>query len=116
MKEEIVEGLKNAIAHGASLDEAVKSFLAAGYSPNDVNEAALSLTSGALSLTSQQAQPLPSPSQPPQAVMSSQIPSSFQPPQEKKTTPKWIKISIIILLLLIIIMGFVMLITNSKSS
>ena len=110
MKEEIVEGLKNAISHGASLDSAVRSFLAAGYSPNDVNEAALSLTSGALSMTSQpQAQFLLSPSQAPQAPQAPQT-----SPQEKKQTPKWLKISIIALLLLIIGMGFVMLFTGSK--
>lgn len=110
MKEEIVEGLKNALSHGASLDNAVRSFLAAGYSPNDVNEAALSLTSGTLSMTSQQRAQPPSSSQAPQAPQ-----FISQPNQEKKETPKWLKVSIIVMLIIIIIMGFVMLFARSGS-
>lgn len=51
MKDEIVAGLQNAIEHGASLDEAVKSFINAGYNSAEVKQAAQEVTSGVSSIT-----------------------------------------------------------------
>lgn len=46
LKEEIVAGIKNAIERGYSLRQAKQSFLIAGYSPEEVEEAAEFLQSG----------------------------------------------------------------------
>jgi len=43
VREDIVGGLKNAIERGDSVQEAKNSFLSAGYSQKDVEEAAASL-------------------------------------------------------------------------
>jgi len=51
MREEIYYGLKNAIEHGSSLEDAINSFIAAGYNPAEVKEAAESLTTGAFTIT-----------------------------------------------------------------
>ena len=40
MKEEIVAGLRNAMERGYSLEQAIQSFINAGYNPLDVREAA----------------------------------------------------------------------------
>ncbi len=44
MIEEIAGGLKNALERGASLDQAVQSFINAGYNPVEVRQAAQSLS------------------------------------------------------------------------
>lgn len=43
-KEEIIGGLKNALDRGESLERAKQSFVNAGYSQDEVNEAALHLS------------------------------------------------------------------------
>lgn len=43
MREELEAGLKNAIERGSSLEEAVQSFINAGYNPVEVKEAANNL-------------------------------------------------------------------------
>ncbi len=50
MKDELVSGLKNAIERGSSLEQAIQSFLNAGYSPTDVSDAARFVSSGATSI------------------------------------------------------------------
>jgi hypothetical protein len=50
MKEEIVGGLKNALAHGSSLEEAMQTFANAGYNPSEIKEAARGLSEGATTL------------------------------------------------------------------
>lgn len=79
MKDEIQAGLKNAIERGSSLEEAVQSFIAAGYNPVEVKEAANSINSGATSVITpkRDAIPVPSPSQQPMQ-MQQQEPQSFQ--------------------------------------
>ena len=47
MIDEIHAGIKNAIERGSSLEEAVQSFISAGYNPVEVKEAANSIGSGA---------------------------------------------------------------------
>lgn len=131
MNPEILEGLKNAISHGSSLDDAVRSFIGAGYSPIEVKEAAQSLTSGTLALMAAppEAQSLPSSPIPQQELSSApaaeirqipsqlqSLPSSEQPKPEKKGVPKWMKIAIVALLLLIILFGLYMLIFPSNQA
>ncbi|MFH1290508.1 MAG: hypothetical protein ABIH92_03805 [Nanoarchaeota archaeon] len=74
MNNDLVAGLRNAISHGSSLDEAINSFISAGYNSTDVREAAQLVGGGA----SQIAHPLAS--NPPQKSPTSaqQLPS---PPQ-----------------------------------
>jgi hypothetical protein len=40
MRDEIVAGIRNALDRGYSLQQAVQSFINAGYNPSEVNEAA----------------------------------------------------------------------------
>jgi len=46
MNREIDSGLKNAMAKGESLEKAMKSFVNAGYNPQEVQEAGQRLSSG----------------------------------------------------------------------
>jgi hypothetical protein len=43
VREDIVYGLKNAMSRGQSLEQAMRSFISAGYDLNDVQEAARSM-------------------------------------------------------------------------
>ncbi len=47
MRADIYGGLKNAVDHGYTLDQAVASFINSGYSAEEVNEAARTLNAGA---------------------------------------------------------------------
>lgn len=51
MREEIVAGLKNAIARGSSIEQATQSFINAGYNPSEVSEAANFLSNSAMSVS-----------------------------------------------------------------
>ena len=48
-REELVMGLKNAVARGQSLESAIKSFISAGYNSQEVSEAAQSIGLGVIS-------------------------------------------------------------------
>ncbi|MEI6849525.1 MAG: hypothetical protein WCK29_00655 [archaeon] len=52
MRDEIQAGLKNALERGDTLDQAVQSFISAGYNPVEVKEAANSLNSGIIPMAS----------------------------------------------------------------
>ena len=54
MRNEISAGIKNALERGYSLEEAIQSFINAGYNPVEVKESANSLTSGATSILNTQ--------------------------------------------------------------
>lgn len=47
MKDEIISGLRSGMEHGSSLEQAVKSFINAGYNPQEVHAAAQMISSGA---------------------------------------------------------------------
>ena len=51
MNEELQAGLKNALDRGENIEKAIRSFINAGYNANEVQEAASSLSEGALSVT-----------------------------------------------------------------
>jgi len=53
MREEIESGLKNAVERGDSLEDAVNSFVNAGYNPVEVREAAKNVASGATNIFSE---------------------------------------------------------------
>lgn len=57
MKDEIQAGLKNAIERGFTLDEAIKSFISAGYNPVEVKEAANSIGSEITPIVQQNKKP-----------------------------------------------------------
>ncbi len=80
VKEEIFEGLKVALAKGETLQKAMMSFFNAGYSKEEIEEAARQLQMSQVS-QSQQA-----PTQPAQQTSSSQsAPSQKTQPQPQKT-------------------------------
>lgn len=49
-KEEIVEGIRNALLRGYSIDEAIRSFINAGYPEADVRDSAEALGKGVLDI------------------------------------------------------------------
>lgn len=53
MRDEIQSGLRNALERGYSMEEAVKSFITAGYNPVEVKEAANALGSNIIPLVNQ---------------------------------------------------------------
>ncbi len=57
MREDIVAGLRNALERGASLEQAVQSFINAGYNPAEVQEAMRGLSFGATTMINPEAEP-----------------------------------------------------------
>jgi len=57
VNEEILGGLRNALERGYSFEMAVRSFINAGYNPNDVREAADYLSQGVMSMVHPEAKP-----------------------------------------------------------
>ena len=53
MSDEIISGLRNALERGESIDRAARSFLNAGYNPNEVKESVNAITQGATDITIQ---------------------------------------------------------------
>jgi hypothetical protein len=51
MREEVEAGLRNAVERGDNLEDAVNSFINAGYNPVEVREAANNISSGATQIT-----------------------------------------------------------------
>ena len=74
MREDIVAGLRNALEHGASLEQAVQSFINAGYNAVEVRQAAQTLSGGVTSIINPESRQIP-------AQTSSQITRQMiQPP------------------------------------
>lgn len=93
-KEELAAGLRNAIEHGSSLDEAVQSFINAGYNPQDVKDAKEIVSLGASSIIQQPKQmmahqdipePKPNSIPKPSATQIVSIPSQNQQPQQQQS-------------------------------
>lgn len=87
MKDEIIGGLKNALERGYSLEQAVASFINAGYNPKEVQAAAESLSQGAITITSpasfQTNSSQTSQNSPQNPLLSQNVPPA-QPPQQPK--------------------------------
>tara|TARA_Y100000310_G_scaffold345075_2_gene461624 strand:- start:2337 stop:2711 length:375 start_codon:yes stop_codon:yes gene_type:complete len=111
MKDEIIAGLKNAIERGSSLDQAVQSFIGAGYNPSEVRQAASSLQSGTMNSLAPERKQKPSlpkkTREPPESPKQQQPQLSSSP--IKKLSKKKLIIIILVSILLIIILGFVFL-------
>ncbi|VVB79337.1 Uncharacterised protein [uncultured archaeon] len=110
---EVLEGLKQAIARGESLQRAMQSFTNAGYSQEEVEEASHYLQTGVMPTpqpimpqqpTLQKFPPLPTPSisQPP-TPLPSQPPQQLAPqaPQQKNIGTGWIILLIVVLVILV---------------
>jgi len=85
-KEEVIGGLKNAIERGEPMEKAIQSFINSGYNPDEVREAARSLSAGGATAIIQ----------PQKKEEASQI-------QEEKTKPKTNLIFIIILIIILLV-------------
>lgn len=57
MRDEIVAGLKNAVARGQTLEQAAQSFINAGYNPQEVKAAYQVLSTGASNVITNAANP-----------------------------------------------------------
>jgi len=90
-KEEIVGGFKNAIERGSSLEDAIQSFIGAGYNPKEVRAAAQDVGKGVTAIVQGQKE-----AQGPKAGL-----PAFS--EKKKTKTKAIVIVVIIIFLLILI-------------
>jgi len=77
MNQEIVSALRNAISHGSSLDDAINSYINAGYNPSEVREAAQAVGGGATQFVAVQA---PVQSVAPQSPQQQKPVSMPQPP------------------------------------
>ncbi|MBS3089395.1 hypothetical protein J4461_00765 [Candidatus Pacearchaeota archaeon] len=112
MKDEIIGGIRNALERGATLEEAVKSFVNAGYNPAEVREAASMLATSAsiIAQPSHASNISPPFSNPPilpnPEVQKSQTPAILQnndnirtnaSPQPKKTNKVFISLLILFL-------------------
>jgi hypothetical protein len=118
MRNEIYYGLKNALLRGGSLDEAVESFINAGYNPEEVHAAAEMLSSGALNLVhpetkkdeevSNKTSPVKTPENPAPENIDLQrdeikgLPSLPAVEMKKKKSHAWLVILILIIALVLI--------------
>ena len=94
MKEEITGGIRNAMEHGASLEDAGKSFISAGYSEKEINDAVQELSFGASSMVhSEQKNDL-------NAHVSIPLPSTSPPPQ-KKSIKTWMLVLLLVFIIII---------------
>lgn len=131
MNEEIISGLRNALERGFSLDDAVQSFINAGYNASEVREAAGSLSEGASTLVSPtvqsqrpQAHSLPAlKSLPPKVEFKQSFPAlTAQPPQEgqifrkpsQKSNSGKTKLVILLVLILMVLIGGIILLLLFK--
>ncbi|MEK6928850.1 MAG: hypothetical protein AABW65_02765 [Nanoarchaeota archaeon] len=113
MKEEIIGGLKNAIERGYSLEEAVQTFINAGYNPFEVNEVAKIINAGAISVLSpkkQDIQPkttsaLSELSRPPETAFKNFPSSAAQEPGKKSNAPLITILIILIFLIILVLLG-----------
>ena len=108
VKEEILEGLKYAVAKGETLPKAMMSFYNAGYSKQDIEEAARVLQIPQLPQTQQITQPtqqpsqlqVQQPSQMPQAPIVSQRVSAYE--EKPKTMGKALIFTLVFFLIVLL--------------
>jgi hypothetical protein len=86
-KEELVQGLRNAIERGSSLQSAVQSFINAGYNSAEVNEAARMVNLGAINRISQPIQVQKSNNLPSNLMEGSSLKSNNLPDVPNPPTP-----------------------------
>jgi len=100
MNEEILAGIKNALAHGFPLEEAANSFVNAGNNPQEVKEVVSFLSRGIL--------PLPSLTKTTETTVKQEI--EEQKPKKPETSKrlKWILIILATLVVLGVILSFLL--------
>jgi len=116
-REEILEGLKNALERGERLESAVQSFISAGYSAQEVQEAARALNAGVISSMPATYAPLPQTQTPikqiqqavqpnaPKILPQSGVLATQKSEEEKKQERKSLIILIIIILVALVVIG-----------
>jgi uncharacterized membrane protein len=106
MRSDIISGLKNAMERGSTLQQAMQSFINAGYNPAEVQQAAQSISQGITQVINpaalqrkpaQPAQPPQTTPQPPAQPTKQEIRRLPAIRQEKKKKSKKKLISIILL-------------------
>jgi hypothetical protein len=106
VKEEILEGLKYALAKGEPLPQAMMSFYNAGYLKKDIEEAARVLQAPQLLQTQQPTQPVQQPPQ--QQVQPGQLPQApvkvVQRVSEYRERPKTAGKAIILMLVFFLVL------------
>ena len=93
-REEIVAGLKNAVARGESLERAMQTMISAGYSPEEIREAAGYVSMGAIGnigVVEKAEKPALSPA----------MPSAKAEEKPKKKRKTWLIVLIIVLIILV---------------
>lgn len=83
MKDEIQAGIKNAIERGYTIDEAIQSFISAGYNPVEVKEAASTIDSNIIPIINQVKSPLAN------SVVQNMTNNSANPPAAKSFNPSF---------------------------
>lgn len=104
MSEEIAAGIRNAMERGYSMEEAVNSFIRAGYNPAEVQEASQLITSGAMEIAGPEIpsrEIIPEPHEYSQMAPSPQALSAPEVQPSAKKAKKWMFVAIISLLVLI---------------
>ena len=116
MQDEIISGLKNALERGSSMEEAVQSFLNAGYSPASVREAAQLLSTGASTIvlsseyqqnTQQSSQNESKSKSEDTAVNATQFKQQYVSNYPKRSIGKLVIIIILIILLVLVLGGII---------
>jgi len=116
MQDEIVAGIKNAMERGESLEQAMQSFINAGYNSAEVQAAGSMLSEGAIKIanteqpiTPEVKKPLPvfSAQNPNVPVQQSNVPAQAQsvPIEVQRRSRKKVLILIVILMALIFFVG-----------
>jgi len=112
IKDEIIGGLTNAMEHGSSLEQAIQSFINAGYNSQEVRAAAQQLSSGVSTMLPEVDKSNESiiqdnsiPQAPKQILSNANINQTKQ-----KSAGKGIVISLIILLIIIVVASILTLI------
>jgi hypothetical protein len=106
MNEEIIAGLKNAMERGASVEDAARSFINAGYNASEVNESAAFLSQGA--------KPLPKPVASFGSEQEMPVPETPSVPQTPKAGAGKTMIFFIVLLMALILTAIFALIFKDR--
>lgn len=87
MRDDLVGGIKNALERGATLEEAIRSFINAGYREADIREAARQLETGVAAFTTA-SQPVSATTTAMQPVaLRKPLPVARQPPMQPQLKP-----------------------------
>lgn len=104
MKEDIIGGIKNALERGETIDKAIQTFVNAGYSPDEVRDAAAMISQGSLSVSLAMpeiklpsAPPMPIPKNETQQANSAPMQIQINPEQKKHSNKLLIGIIIFLL-------------------